>query len=64
MSQTEFFTEPTTILRTPSWLGNKVHEIKRDSRHHALRQPAIRSAAHNGSPNLIDHLQDAFPPLQ
>jgi hypothetical protein len=26
MSQTEFFSEPATILRTPSWLGSKVHE--------------------------------------
>lgn len=26
MSQTEFFTEATTILRMPSWLGSQVHE--------------------------------------
>jgi hypothetical protein len=26
MSQTEFFSEPATILRMPSWLGSKVHE--------------------------------------
>jgi len=26
MSQTEFFTEPATILRMPSWLGNQAHE--------------------------------------
>ena len=26
MSQTEFFPEPTTILRMPSWLGSQVHE--------------------------------------
>ena len=26
MSQTEFFTEPATILRMPSWLGSEVHE--------------------------------------
>jgi hypothetical protein len=26
MSQTQFFPEPATILRTPSWLGSKVHE--------------------------------------
>ncbi|WP_254787407.1 hypothetical protein [Variovorax sp. OV700] len=25
-SQTEFFAEPITILRTPSWLGSQVHE--------------------------------------
>ena len=26
MSQTEFFSEPATILRMPSWLGSHVHE--------------------------------------
>ena len=26
MSQIEFFPEPTTILRMPSWLGSNVHE--------------------------------------
>jgi len=26
MSQPEFFSEPAAILRTPSWLGSKVHE--------------------------------------
>ena len=26
MSQTDFFPEPATILRMPSWLGSKVHE--------------------------------------
>lgn len=26
MSQTEFFPEPATILRLPSWLGSQVHE--------------------------------------
>ncbi|MDQ0591372.1 hypothetical protein QFZ47_005481 [Variovorax paradoxus] len=26
MSQTEFFIEPATILRMPSWLGSQVHE--------------------------------------
>lgn len=26
MSQTEFFREPATILRIPSWLGSHVHE--------------------------------------
>ena len=26
MSQTEFFSEPLTILRMPSWLGSHVHE--------------------------------------
>lgn len=26
MSQTEFFAEPATILRMPSWLGSHVHE--------------------------------------
>lgn len=26
MSQTEFFSEPATILRMPSWLGDHVHE--------------------------------------
>jgi hypothetical protein len=28
MSQTEFFTEPATILRMPSWLGSHVHEYR------------------------------------
>lgn len=26
MSQTEFFSEPATVLRMPSWLGSQVHE--------------------------------------
>lgn len=26
MNQTEFFSEPATILRMPSWLDSKVHE--------------------------------------
>ena len=26
MSQTEFFIEPVTMLRMPSWLGSQVHE--------------------------------------
>lgn len=26
MSQTDFFPEPATILRMPSWLGSQVHE--------------------------------------
>ena len=26
MSQSEFFADQTTILRTPSWLGRDVHE--------------------------------------
>lgn len=26
MSQTEFFTEPATVLRMPSWLGSQAYE--------------------------------------